>query len=42
MRFMFGESSINKGASLTAPIFPASLDQSDSLIVPERMCCSGT
>ena len=33
---------MNSGASLTAPILRASLVQSASLIVPERMWCSGT
>ena len=42
MRVMFGESSMNSGASLTTPILLASLPQSASLIVPERMWCRGT
>ena len=37
MSVMFGESSMNSGASLTVPILLASLLQSASLIVPERM-----
>ena len=37
---MFGESSMNSGASDTRPIVDARRVQSSSRIVPLRMCCS--
>ena len=39
---MFGESSMNSGASETSPIRRASRVQSSSVSLPERMWCSGT
>ena len=39
---MFGESSMNSGASTTSLIRRASRVQSSSLIWPVRMVCSGT